>query len=126
MDTNNELTNKFKFTTIKFLFRSQKLVWHGADASGARAHQSYCEAWHSDAGSSVGLASDLLKGELMGQERVGCNNKFIVLCVEIASQHHYRRKRDTDAKNSNFPGISNSDLNLEQYTHFINQYDQHH
>jgi hypothetical protein len=65
--------------------------------------------------SSVGLASDLLKNQLLGQEKVGCNNKLIVLCIEIASQHNYRRRRDVN---------ENKDLTFEQYTHFLDHLDQ--
>jgi len=90
----------------------QKLIWHGAEAGGARAWQSYCDAWHTDSAANIGLASDLLKNELMGQEKVGCNQKLIVLCVEIASQHHYRRKREA---------VGN--LTLEEYTRVVNDYD---
>lgn len=91
------------------------MVWHGADPVGVRARQTYCEAWHSDIG--LGLASDMLKSELMGQEKVGCNNKLVVLCVEIASQHQYRRRRDVHID----PQI---DLTYEQYSHFLEQYNQ--
>ncbi|XP_035710172.1 collagen alpha-1(XVIII) chain isoform X3 [Folsomia candida] len=112
----------------------QKMVWHGADPSGVRARQSYCEAWHSDSSSNVGLASDILKHELlMGQEKIGCNNKLIVLCIEIASQHHYRRRRrdldqNNDVDDEPLKNIQrhDDDLTYEQYTHFLEQYDQHH
>jgi hypothetical protein len=70
------------------------MVWHGATATGVRAKQSYCEAWHTDSVSNVGLASDLTRSQLLGQEKVGCHNKLIVLCVEIASQSYRRRRRE--------------------------------
>lgn len=111
----------------------QKLVWHGADTSGARAWQSYCDAWHTDAQSNVGLASDLIKGELMGQEKVACNHKLVVLCIEIASQHHYRRRRSLDYQENeltdNFQVLNKyngkwHNLTFDEYSQFINDYDQ--
>ncbi|KFM62347.1 hypothetical protein X975_13541, partial [Stegodyphus mimosarum] len=39
------------------------------------------------------MASSLLRGRLLDQERYSCNNSFIVLCIEATSQDDYRRKR---------------------------------
>lgn len=126
----------------------QKMVWHGADASGARAWQSYCDAWHTDSSSNIGLASDLIKGELLGQEKISCNHKLIVLCIEIASQHHYRRRRDLNSLEAykveedeeialpphspqHHPDLTKysgklHNLTFEEYTQFIDDYDQVH
>ena len=93
--------------------RPQKLVWHGAEASGSRDLRAYCEAWHSDAVNNQGLASDLLTSQLLAQVKVGCNNKLIVLCVEIASQHQARKRREA----------KNSDLSFQQYTQLLQDYD---
>lgn len=46
-----------------------------------------------------GLASNLLRGKLLGQEKYSCNNQFIVLCVETAvtsaeEGNHFRSKRE--------------------------------
>lgn len=46
-----------------------------------------------------GLASNLLRGKLLGQEKYSCNNQFIVLCVETAvtsgeDGNHLRSKRE--------------------------------
>lgn len=125
----------------------QKIIWHGAESSGARAWQSYCDAWHTDSVSNVGLATDLIKNELMGQEKVSCNHKLIVLCIEIASQHHYRRRRsiqdeeEVNEQNSEHSSPSSSlhelphnlkskysgkmhNLTFEEYTQFVDDYDQ--
>lgn len=126
----------------------QKIIWHGAESSGARAWQSYCDAWHTDSVSNVGLATDLIKNELMGQEKVSCNHKLIVLCIEIASQHHYRRRRsiqdeeeEVNQQNSEHSSPSSSlhelphnvkskysgkmhNLTFEEYTQFVDDYDQ--
>ncbi|GBN81301.1 Collagen alpha-1(XVIII) chain [Araneus ventricosus] len=77
---------------------SQKLVWHGSDKHGVRDLESYCDAWHSAGLGKVGMASSLLRGRLLDQERYSCNNSFIVLCIEATSQDDYRkrRKRDVD------------------------------
>lgn len=71
----------------------QKYVWHGSDLLGERALSSYCDAWNSDSQYVIGLASSLLKNRLLAQERFGCHNSFIVLCIEATSQARYRRKR---------------------------------
>lgn len=79
--------------------RPQKLVWHGADKLGIRNSEAYCEAWDSSAMQKVGLASSLLRGKLLDQERYSCNNAFIVLCIEVTSQDpigligHNRKRR---------------------------------
>jgi len=67
-----------------------------------------------------------LRSELMGQEKVGCNNKLIVLCIEIASQQfHYRRRRDVDGDNFYSPvPPEEEDLSLEQYTQLIEDLDK--
>lgn len=80
--------------------RPQKLVWHGADKLGIRNSDAYCEAWDSSHMQKVGLASSILRGKLLDQERYSCNNAFIVLCIEVASQdagghsgHNNNRRR---------------------------------
>jgi len=96
------------------------MAWHGADLKGSRARQSYCEAWHSDKSSHLGLASDLLQGQLMGQQKVGCNHKLIVLCIEIASQQNYRRRRRSTWE----PLFQNGTLlTYEEYTQFLDIHD---
>ncbi|ODM90730.1 Collagen alpha-1(XV) chain [Orchesella cincta] len=104
----------------------KKMIWHGADGTGTRASHSYCDAWHTDSVSNKGLASDLLKQELMGQEKVSCNHKLIVLCIEIASQHHYRKRRDLDSQNELVLQSSKyyNNLTFGEYTQFINEYDE--
>lgn len=108
------------------------MIWHGSAAAGFRAKTAYCEAWHSDSPSNVGLASDLLKGQILGQENVGCNHKLAVLCIEIASHHHYRRRRRSiDLSSTSLPPPELAfdenellkNLTLEQYTQLIEEYD---
>ncbi|CAG7836225.1 unnamed protein product [Allacma fusca] len=98
----------------------QKMAWHGSDPVGVREKSSYCEAWHSGSSSNVGLATDLLKGQVLGQENVGCNNKLIVLCVEIASQDHRRRRR------RNAPKLRDTEdlLNYADYVQFLDEFDR--
>ena len=114
----------------------QKLVWHGADGTGTRVPHAYCEAWHTDAQSNVGLASDLIKGQLLGQEKISCNHKLIVLCIEIASQHHYRRrKRSLEVQGQSETGseyLEDIDkyygrlhnLTFGEYSKFLKDYDR--
>ncbi|XP_055707831.1 collagen alpha-1(XV) chain isoform X2 [Phlebotomus papatasi] len=65
----------------------QKAVWHGSDIYGERAMETYCEAWHSSASTSFGLASTLLSNKLLNQERISCDNKLAVLCIEALSHN---------------------------------------
>ncbi|XP_059620542.1 collagen alpha-1(XV) chain isoform X2 [Phlebotomus argentipes] len=65
----------------------QKAVWHGSDVRGERAMETYCEAWHSAASTSFGLASTLLSNKLLNQERISCDNKLAVLCIEALSHN---------------------------------------
>jgi collagen type XVIII alpha len=76
----------------------KKLVWHGADSVGQRDVDSYCDAWHSAAKYKFGLASNLLRGKLLEQEKYSCNNAFVVLCVEVGPQADdslYRSRRSS-------------------------------
>jgi hypothetical protein len=103
------------------------MVWHGSDSGGIRDKSAYCEAWHSDTPSNIGLGSDLLKGQLLGQENLGCNNKLVVLCIEVASQHNYRRKRSSsdDESASKFDANhSFQNLTFEHYSQFLDEYDE--
>ncbi|ODM97650.1 Collagen alpha-1(XV) chain [Orchesella cincta] len=126
----------------------QKLIWHGANTSGVRVSNSYCDAWHTDSVSENGLASDLFRHELMGQQKVGCNQKLVVLCIEIASQHHYRKRREVNSNPASYDdsdlssmfqnfeedneltqllskyGDRLSNLTFEEYSQFIDDYDQ--
>jgi len=116
------------------------MIWHGSATGGLRAKTAYCEAWHSDSPSNVGLASDLLKGQILGQENVGCSNKLAVLCIEIASHSHYQRRRRRSLSLVSPPSGGSSspnhkvslwdeenslrNLTLEEYTQIINEYDK--
>lgn len=71
-------------------------MWHGSDKHGVRDLEAYCDAWHSAGLGKVGMASSLLRGRLLDQERYSCNNSFIVLCIEATSQDDYRKRRKRD------------------------------
>lgn len=78
------------------------MLWHGADNLGQRDVDNYCDAWHSSQMHKFALASNLLRGKLLGQEKYSCNNSFIVLCVETAvtnQEDHFRSKRENDLIN---------------------------
>lgn len=60
---------------------------------GERAMDAYCDSWHSDSADKVGLASSLLRGKLLAQERFSCNRRFAVLCIEAVNPNLYRRRR---------------------------------
>lgn len=59
----------------------------------------YCDAWHSGSSDKLGLASSLLGNKLLDQERYSCDNRFIILCIEVLNQNH-RKKRDVLDHNS--------------------------
>lgn len=92
--------------------RPQKYVWHGSDLMGERALSSYCDAWNSQSRDVVGLASSLLKDRLLAQERLGCHNSFVVLCIEATSQARYRRRRHA--------GTQEPELTEEEYRNLLN------
>lgn len=84
--------------------RPQKLIWHGADKLGVRDNDAYCDAWNSNSMSKVGLASSLLRGKLLDQEKYSCNNAFIVLCIEATSPEDLIgfNRHTRDVKESDF------------------------
>ncbi|XP_055689784.1 collagen alpha-1(XV) chain [Lutzomyia longipalpis] len=65
----------------------QKAIWHGSDVYGERAMETYCEAWHSSSSTSFGLASTLLSNKLLNQEKISCDNKLAILCIEALSHN---------------------------------------
>ncbi|KAH7637472.1 collagenase-like protein [Dermatophagoides farinae] len=64
----------------------QKLIWHGSDKNGIRNMDASCDSWSSDSISRFGMASNLLRGKLLDQEKYSCNNAFIVLCIEVTTE----------------------------------------
>ncbi|GIY83950.1 collagen alpha-1(XV) chain [Caerostris extrusa] len=70
-----------------------KLVWHGSDRLGVREMEAYCDAWHSEGATKVGVASSLLRHRLLDQEKHPCDRSFIVLCIEATSQDDFRKRR---------------------------------
>ncbi|XP_028030581.1 collagen alpha-1(XVIII) chain-like [Bombyx mandarina] len=71
----------------------KKMVWIGADTLGNRSTKAYCDEWSSDSQQMFGTASPLDK--LLEQRLLSCDNKLIVLCVELSSQasRHNHKKR---------------------------------
>jgi collagen type XVIII alpha len=80
---------------LQQIFRPQKIVWHGSKVNGERAMDNYCDAWHSSSPDKLGLASSLMGNKLLDQQKYSCDNRFIVLCIEVLSQER-RKKRDAD------------------------------
>lgn len=93
--------NKFEGCMfVPLYFRSQKYIWHGSTLKGELDLSAYCNGWKSNSSSHVGLASSLTKHQLLSQERMGCNNYFAVLCVEVVSEDTHslsRQRRSTSA-----------------------------
>lgn len=54
---------------------------------------SNCDGWHVSTPDKVGLGSSLLGNKLLDQEMYSCQQKNIVLCIEVLT-HDTRRKRD--------------------------------
>ena len=77
--------------------RPQKIVWHGATLSGERNMDAYCDAWHSSSSAKEGMASSLLHGRLLEQKKYTCNNRFVVLCVEVATSRRRARRSADDS-----------------------------
>lgn len=62
----------------------QKIIWHGSDKNGIRNMDTFCDSWNTNSMNRMGMASNLLRGKLLDQEKYSCNNEFIVLCIEIS------------------------------------------
>jgi len=52
----------------------------------------YCDAWHSSSTQKVGMASNLMHNRLLEQQPYACNNRFVVLCVEVVQSRRRRRR----------------------------------
>ncbi|XP_045116220.1 collagen alpha-1(XVIII) chain-like, partial [Portunus trituberculatus] len=89
----------------------QKYIWHGSDIEGGRALSSFCDAWHSDSRDVVGLASSLQQNHLLSQEKHGCHNSFIVLCIE-ATSHAYK---SSGGRRRRHAGKAEQDMSEEEY-----------
>lgn len=73
------------------------MVWHGTYILGERAMETYCDAWNSPSSNKLGLASSLLRGKVLEQEKFACSNRYIVLCIEALSQPNIaKKKRDVE------------------------------
>lgn len=74
-------------------YRPDKVAWHGSHVLGDRAMDTYCDAWHSSGSDRFGLGSPLNGDRLLEQVRYSCDNKFALLCIEVASESSRRKKR---------------------------------
>lgn len=74
-----------------FLFRPQKIIWHGSDTKGNKMDHKSCKGWGSHSRYSSGLASSIMNGKMIEMDEFSCNNAFVVLCVEITSQKQLRK-----------------------------------
>ena len=50
-----------------------------------------CKGWASHSRYSSGIGSSLMNGKMIDMDEYGCNNRFIVLCIEITSQKKLRK-----------------------------------
>lgn len=75
--------------------RPVKYVWHGSNKYGETSHNYNCNAWSSSSARVFGMASSLASLKLLGQNKVSCDNKLIILCIETSSTLPKRRKRET-------------------------------
>lgn len=78
-----------------FIFRPHKTVWQGANSINSNSLDSNCEGWHVSSSDKVGLGSSLLGNKLLDQEMYSCQQKNIVLCIEVLTHvADTRKKRD--------------------------------
>lgn len=87
------------------------MVWHGANRNGERDLDAYCDAWHSSSADQVGMASNLHRSRVLGQEQYACNNRFAVLCVEVVTSRRRRRRSIEEEK----------EMTEEQYTNWLQE-----
>nr|CAD2125514.1 unnamed protein product [Meloidogyne enterolobii] len=69
-------------------------LWHGSTAEGSRTSTAFCDGWYSNNSNSFGNASPLhSRHSLTGQSKeANCNNRFVVLCVEVMSKFNVDSK----------------------------------
>lgn len=105
------------------MYRDYNLVWHGAHTAGKNSMRN-CYNWTTNAASSVGYASDFLYEYMVHQKTETCDNKFIVLCIELSpvfvQEYFVHKHRDKDGKNVDEENIQ---LSFEDYNQCIREYD---
>ena len=79
---------------VSLSLRPVKYVWHGSNKYGETSHNYNCNAWSSSSARVFGMASSLASLKLLGQKKVPCDNRLIVLCIETSSTLPKRRKRE--------------------------------
>lgn len=87
--------------------------------------ESYCDSWNSFSNSKIGLASSLLKGKILEQEKYSCNNQFIVLCIEAMQQIAATTTTTITRRKRNDAGTSNTTLLNKRVQIHEMDYDQH-
>ncbi|CAB3260337.1 unnamed protein product [Arctia plantaginis] len=100
----------------------QKVIWHGSRTNGERALDAYCNEWQNGDPTNRGLASSLQGHKMLAQERYPCSNHFAVLCIEVASELHPRRKREVARTNAT--GVLDDEdylYNAEEYQQLLNE-----
>jgi len=77
----------------------------------------YCDAWNSARTDVYGLASPLLGGKLLKEQKHTCNNSFAVLCIEVKHPSHIRHRRSVDHDSDEL-------LSEEEYTNYLKEIDR--
>uniref|UniRef100_A0A336MYM0 CSON008551 protein n=1 Tax=Culicoides sonorensis TaxID=179676 RepID=A0A336MYM0_CULSO len=95
----------------------QKILWHGSTQYGIRVESTFCDNWQSSARDTFGLASNLKNNHLVEQLEFSCDNRFIVLCIEVVSKSH-RNKRSIESYNDN-------ELTEDEYLNHLNNIETH-
>ncbi|CAJ0925811.1 unnamed protein product, partial [Mesorhabditis belari] len=72
---------------------NDRRIWHGSIEGGMRADDSICDGWRTGSAWETALASQLVPGRpLVGDaEKVGCDARLVVLCVENMSKYNVDR-----------------------------------
>lgn len=73
-----------------------KFIWHGSNKYGETSKQVNCNDWEGSFSSSFGMASALKNLQLLDQQKVACDNRLIVLCIETTSALPKRKRRDVE------------------------------
>lgn len=94
--TQNSLAGR-KFSKLRDL--TILLIFWLFQANSVNSIDSNCDGWHSSTSDKVGLGSSLLGNKLLDQEMYSCQQKNIVLCIEVLQNHQEtRKKRDSETE----------------------------
>lgn len=101
------------------LIRPDKVIWHGSHKHGNGAMDNFCDAWHSSSADRYGLGSPLSSGKLLEEVQYSCNNKFALLCIEVASEHLRKRRSLEDNLETGGEYVEMTQEEYEEHLKFL-------